>query len=128
MAKRPLLQRGKRAMARASLRPFVYTFPATVDVWTDGDTLLCFRGVQPGVVMFQERVRVQGINTPDRRTVEGKAALAYAVSLAPKGSALVLTCTKQEKYGRLLARIMLSDGTDFGDRMIAAGHAVPYLT
>src|SRR5207244_2856912 len=120
--------RGKRAIAKARIPVFVYTFPATVDYWTDGDTLVCFRGMQPGVVLYRESVRVQGINSPELRTAPGQAALVYADSIAPQGTRVVLISSKEEKYGRFLARIILPDGRDFGDVMVAAGHAVPYLT
>jgi endonuclease YncB( thermonuclease family) len=44
--------------------------------------------------------------------------------LAPPGSLVTLVSSGQDKYGRFLARIVLSDGTDFSERMIAAGQAV----
>ncbi len=107
--------------------PFVFSFPATIDRWIDGDSCVVHRGATPGVEIHGEHVRVQGINAPEMRDAGGAAARDFAVSLAPPGSAVTLICTKPDKYGRLLARIVLPDGLDLSELMINAGHAVAYM-
>ncbi len=106
---------------------FSYRFPATIDQWHDGDTPIVHRGAQPGVTIHGEHVRVQGINAPELSTAEGKAAQAYATQLCPPGTAVTLVADKVDKYGRFLAYVILPDGSDFGQKMIAAGQAVPYM-
>ncbi|MBA3432028.1 MAG: thermonuclease family protein, partial [Actinobacteria bacterium] len=73
-------------------------------------------------------VRVEGMNSPEMNTAEGKAAKVYAESLLPPGTQVMLTARKKDKYGRFLARITLPNGDDFSTSMITAGHAVAYLT
>lgn len=107
---------------------FVYNFPAIIDAWHDGDTCYVHRGICPGVQMHGEHVRVQGINAPELSASGGYGSLNHAAELAPTGTLVTLTCSKQDKYGRLLAKITLPDGSDFGDHMIADGQAAPYLT
>lgn len=71
--------------------------------------------------------RLWGINAPELSTVEGKAALAYAISLLPAGSRVRVLSHGWDKYGgRFIGEIILGDGSDYGTQMIAAGHAVEY--
>lgn len=107
---------------------FTYVFPAVVDTWHDGDTPYVHRGSKPGEVIHGEHVRVQGINAPELSAAGGAEARDYAASLLPPGTLVTLTATKEDKYGRFLARITMPDGRDFSDVMIATGHAAPYLT
>lgn len=104
---------------------FVFQFPATIDDWHDGDTCYVHRGARPGVVIHGEHVRVEGINAPELSAAGGADARKYAASLAPSGTQVVLVCSREEKYGRLLARIILPGGRDFSAEMLAAGQAVP---
>lgn len=106
---------------------FTWQYPATVGVWYDGDTPICHVRLTPSVEWHDVHVRVDGINAPELRDAGGGAARDYAASLAPPGMVVTLLATRKEKYGRLLARIVLPDGSDLGTSMIAAGHAVAYL-
>lgn len=113
--------------ADAITNKFIFEYPAIVDGWYDGDTCTVKRGCAPGVVLLGERVRVEGINAPELRNAGGTAARDYALQLAPPGTRVTLTSRHMDKYGRLLAKIMLPSGKDFSTEMIAAGHAVPFL-
>ncbi|MGH2373031.1 MAG: thermonuclease family protein [bacterium] len=106
---------------------FVFQFPAEVDSWYDGDSLSVHRQSQPGQVVHGEKVRVHGINAPELHDARGMEARDYAAGLAPPGSQVILVATKEDKYGRFLARVILPTGDSLGDLMIAGGHAVPYL-
>jgi endonuclease YncB( thermonuclease family) len=106
----------------------VWTMPASVDRVIDGDTVVVHMNFMPGKELHGEHVRVQGINAPERSALGGAAATDYARELLPVESEITLIMTRSDKYGRVLAKIILADGRDFGDLMIAAGHAVPYLT
>ena len=76
-----------------------------------------------------------GINTPEtvdpRRPVEcfGKEASNKAKELLT-GQAVILysdpTQTERDKYDRLLRYVFLSDGTDYGEKMIEEGYAYEY--
>lgn len=110
---------------------FVWTFPARIDSFIDGDTPICHVLVHPneGGELHDVHVRVEGINAPEMNTTEGKASKATAEQLAAQyGYDVILVAHKRDKYGRMLARIIFADGTDFSGLMIAKGAAVPYLT
>lgn len=117
-----------KAQAEKVTRAFVFQFPAMIDAWHDGDTCTVQRGMQPGIVLLGETVRIEGINAPELADKPaGQAALAYAKKLAPIGTKITLVSKRKDKYGRLLARITLPDGSDFSKRMFDAGHAVKML-
>ena len=109
---------------------FVWVYPAGVDHVHDGDTVVCHVLIHPneGGELHAISVRVEGINSPEMNTAEGKAAKVYAETLLTPGMQVTLTARKRDKYGRFLARITLPNGDDYSTRMIAAGHAVAYLT
>ncbi len=106
---------------------FVYQFPAEIDSWHDGDTCRVHRGASPAIMIHGEQVRIEGINAPELRNAGGPESRDYAATLAPPGTLVTLICTREDKYGRLLARIVLPDGNDFSSLMIAANHAVAYV-
>lgn len=72
--------------------------------------------------------RVYGINAPELATEAGKAATTFARSMLLPGSLVTVLSHGWDKYGgRFDGSITLADGRDFGNAMIAAGFAVPYL-
>ena len=102
--------------------------------YVDGDTLdvvLLFLNIT-----VEERLRVLGINCPESHSkdaiekAKGEAARKFAYDLAPPSTEVRIVMNKaegdREKYGRLIAKIVLPNGKDFGTEMIAAGHAVAY--
>ncbi len=104
----------------------VFTIPAVVDRVIDGDSLIVHLHVLPGKEWHGEHVRVEGINAPELSQEGGAAARDFARQLLPALSPVTLVTSRPEKYGRLLASVRLTDGTDFSTLMLAAGHAVPY--
>lgn len=109
-------------------------YPAKVDDWHDGDTVyleidLGFDHLIAGRDWDGHprlSCRVFGINAPELATQAGKDALAFAVGLAPPGTVVELVSHGWDKYGgRFDGQIRLPDGSDFGARMLEAGHAVP---
>lgn len=105
------------------MTPFVYK--AMIVGWLDGDTV----DVQIDLgfcVKVEQRVRVRGINAPEKNTPEGQCARNHAAQLALPGEKLLVRSHKQgggDKYGRWLADIQLRDGRDFATEMVNAGHA-----
>jgi endonuclease YncB( thermonuclease family) len=113
-----------------------YLYRAAIIRWMDGDT--CAVEVDLGFrLALGVTVRIYGLNCaelhsqlPEERR-RGQAAKEFAGSLAAPGTLVMIQSFKAgdstEKYGRWLARITLSDGTDFTQRMIDAGHGEEYL-
>lgn len=106
----------------------IWTMPAIVERIIDGDTVVACIEVMPGMQLNEEHIRVQGINAPELGTALGIDARIFAESLLPIGCGVVLTMSSRDKYGRVLAKIKLPDGRDFGDTMMQTGHAVAYMT
>lgn len=103
-----------------------WTYPATVVRVVDGDTVRL--NLDLGLHIWRtDNCRIAGINTPELGTAAGSAAKAAAESLLPVGAAVVFTSTALDKYGRPLGRLTRG-GADFAEAMLAAGHAVPYMT
>lgn len=107
--------------------PWVYQYRATVMSVVDGDTvhLNIDLGLEQSRLLT---VRVLGINAPEVKTPEGKAARDWARLYLPVGSALMLTTIKDrtEKYGRYLGVLALPDGTDYAQAAMDGGHAVAW--
>lgn len=105
--------------------------------WHDGDTAHIDLDLGFGWVLLaynpitgkpQWSCRILGINAPELSTDAGKTAHAYAEQLCPPGTAIVAVSNGWDKYGgRWDGTITLPDGTDFGQQMLNAGQAVPFM-
>lgn len=100
----------------------------------DGDTLDLDLDLGFGITLSAKSVkgkseiscRVFGINAPELATVEGKAALAYALTLVKPGDLVTVLSHDWDKYGgRFDGEVTLADGSDFATHMLSSGHAVP---
>jgi endonuclease YncB( thermonuclease family) len=74
-----------------------------------------------------ENCRIADINSPELSTDEGKAAKAYAQRLLPVDAEVTFVSKRLDNYGRPLGHILGRAGADFGQAMVAAGHAVPFM-
>ncbi len=108
----------------------VYTYRTTVKRVVDGDTveLTIDVGFQ---IRLDRMVRLRGINAPEvhgETKARGEQAAAYLFGLTVGRPLVVQTILdRDDKYGRILG--VLYDGeTNVNARMVADGHAVPYLT
>lgn len=113
--------------------------PAIVERVLDGDT------IRATVAGRSVTIRVVGIDTPEThicrpgRAVDGGcakcpaeverglAARSAAQALLPVGAVIdVAQSRSRDRYRRMLARITLPDGRDYGATMIQRGLAAPY--
>lgn len=112
----------------------MYEYRATVDRWVDGDTvdLVVDLGF---TVHMRTRFRLLGVDTPETNRISsreaGLAATAFAESLAPEGSTVIVESKKTGKYGRWLGLIFPLDeegnrGESVNASLLSAGHARPY--
>ena len=90
---------------------------ATIERWVDGDT----------VVTSEGRVRLLGMDTPERGQCGFGPASSYAGRLAPPGSTVELVSVPgdddRDRYGRLL-RYVYVGADDVGYAQILAGYAI----
>lgn len=111
----------------------MYEYQGTVVNVVDGDTLDL--NIDLGLETHRIiRVRLNGIDCPELKTDEGKAAKAFTERwLAPLGAALPIFIVrtykdKTEKYGRYLADVEHPPtGSLLNDDLVTNGHAVPYF-
>lgn len=86
----------------------------------DGDTLVVLDGTTP------VRVRLHGIDCPERGQAFGAAAKRLASSLA-FGKAVTVRPHGKDRYGRLLGEVVLPDGRVLNRELVAAGMAWHYV-
>jgi micrococcal nuclease len=88
----------------------------TVDVWVD----LGFR------VITHQRLRLFGIDTPERGQPGWKEAGDYLRGLLPENSIVTIETEKGDKYGRWIATVINESGEDVNKSMIESGLAKYY--
>lgn len=111
-----------------------WPWPAsTVTRVVDGDSIIARLTKDIGFhghVTFEQKLRLNRINTPPASTDGGKAATAYvnvATTFAVNGVPLIvdITTVKAYKYGdEWMAEVVLPDGSNLSDALVAAGLAV----
>lgn len=105
----------------------MYEYVAKVIRVVDGDTV--WLDVDLGFdVRRSDSFRLAGINAPEVSTLEGKQARDWLKTVLNPGDEITVKTfkDKREKYGRYLATILLADGGNVNDRLVAEGYAVPY--
>jgi endonuclease YncB( thermonuclease family) len=83
---------------------------------TDGDTLTVLRA------RHSERVRLQGVDAPEKRQAYGERARRFTADLAFDRTVTVRT-TGRDRNGRLLAEVVLPDGRSLNQELVRAGYA-----
>jgi micrococcal nuclease len=110
--------------AAATARPSAPRVTGDVTHVVDGDTIDV--RLTSGV---DERVRLIGIDTPERGVCGAARATAYASALASGRRATLVgdpTQARRDRYGRLLAYVWV-DGRDLGFQQLARGLARVYI-
>ncbi len=97
----------------------------------DGDTLwLLIRLTKTD--WRREKLRLRGIDCPERGTAAGDAATRDVRTQLPRATRLVITTTKPDQWDRYLSDVFLTmaDGADvfLNNRLLAQGYAKPYET
>ena len=101
-------------------------FPLTAHAWlakvvsvTDGDTIKVFNAEQG-----QVKIRLYGIDTPEKGQPYGKAAGKHLASLIAGATVEVESVTK-DRYGRTVG-IVLDNEVNINQEMVMAGYAWVY--
>lgn len=113
----------------------MYEYRATVNRVIDGDSLVMTVDLGWLVFLHDQKVRLFGIDCPERFTEAGKAAIAATVEWLAANeneNGQVLLRTRKsydpDKYGRWLAVVVGPGGTTLNDHLLATGHAVTRWT
>jgi len=112
----------------------MFEYRATMLRVVDGDTVDIDIDLGFGVWLRKQRVRLNGIDTPESRTRDleekhyGKLATKFIEDRFPVGETFTLRTHKDDKgkFGRILGELVDSMGVSVNDTMIAQCYAVPY--
>lgn len=96
--------------------------PAVISRVVDGDTVYVTLDLGWHISLHSS-LRVAGIDCPEMNTPEGKAARARALEVLPVGQPVTVVSHKLDKYGRVLADVLLPGGGSYGEIMLREGHA-----
>lgn len=104
----------------------MYHYRATIIRWIDGDTVdvdidlgLRIRSVQ--------RLRLLGVDTPERGEPGYNEATQYCATRCPPGSTVELQTEKGDSFGRWLTRVFTPDGGDLSMELLNNKLAVERL-
>ena len=107
-------------------------FEAVILEVLDGDTVDVDIDLGFDIWIRNQRVRLNGIDTPESRTRDleekrfGLLAEARLRQLLPTGSKKVLRSYGRGKFGRILGDFMISDNKSAVDLLIEEYHGLPY--
>ncbi len=101
-----------------------WTVPATIERVIDGDTAVLTLDLGWRVYRLGERLRISGLNSPERGTQEGRDAREAARLLLPVGARVYVTSEAKPSFERTVGSITLADGRDFAGVMVSLGHGV----
>lgn len=112
----------------------MYEYKCKIVNIVDGDTIDVDISLGFDVWLFNKRIRLANIDTPECRTKDleekkyGLLAKDYVSNLLPIGSThiLISIIDKNEKFGRILGKIKLPDGNFINDLLISNHLAVEY--
>jgi micrococcal nuclease len=89
----------------------MYTYQADVVKIIDGDTIDVNIRLGFNVILYKQRIRLMGIDTPESRTrnleekKRGLLSKQYVVDRCPVGSRIVIESLDRGKFGRILGNI-----------------------
>ena len=116
----------------------MYTYKCVVTKVIDGDTIDVEIQLGFNVILYKQRIRLHGIDTPESRTrnleekARGLLSKQYMLDNAPVGSTITLQSLGKGKFGRILGNIWsegdeVNPDTSINKRMCLDGFAVAYF-
>ena len=109
----------------------MYQYKCIIVEVTDGDTIKVNIDVGFNTWINNVVIRLQGVDTPESRTVNatekafGVASKNYIKKMLPEGSKHVVTTTIDDKYGRVLGDFLI-EGKSLCEMIVKEGYGVPY--
>jgi micrococcal nuclease len=110
----------------------MYTYTASVLKVIDGDTIEVDFDLGFGVWLRNQRIRLDGIDTPESRTsdkeekVRGTLSKEKLKEILGKDIQITTKIDPNEKYGRILGVLMNKDGVNVNQWLIENNYAVKY--
>lgn len=111
----------------------MFTYSADVTKVVDGDTIEVDIDLGFGVWHCNQRVRLNGIDTPESRTadkeekIRGELSKKKLKDLIEKKTVKITTAIDpNEKFGRILGTIVTEDGINVNEWLVANNYAVAY--
>jgi micrococcal nuclease len=110
----------------------MYTYTASVLKVIDGDTIEVDFDLGFGVWLRNQRIRLDGIDTPESRTsdkeekVRGTLSKDKLKEILGKDIQITTKIDPNEKYGRILGVLMNKDGINVNQWLIENNYAVKY--
>ena len=111
----------------------LYTYSARVVRVIDGDTIDVDIDLGFGTWLHSRRLRLFGLDTPEKNTPEGVKAKQFTVDWVSKsinkdGMLVVRTLSdKPDKYGRILASVYGATSVSLNDELLSSGNAKAYF-
>ena len=114
----------------------MFQYKAIITRVIDGDTVDCNIDLGFSVILFKQRIRLFGIDTPESRTrdkVEKKYGLLAKQYLKDfikaAGNTVQIETSKEKrgKFGRILGKLVNEKGECVNDMMCEIGHAAAYF-
>lgn len=106
-----------------------FIYDAVIEKVVDGDTVAVSVDLGMDTWKHGTKLRLMGINTPEKNTEAGVAAKTFMESLFKPGQPVRIETIKDdtEKYGRYLAKVYHPTlTTSVNDELVAKGFAKPY--
>jgi micrococcal nuclease len=110
----------------------MYTYTASVLKVIDGDTIEVDFDLGFGVWLRNQRIRLDGIDTPESRTsdkeekVRGTLSKDKLKEILGKDIQITTKIDPNEKYGRILGVLVNKDGINVNQWLIDNNYAVKY--
>lgn len=117
----------------------MYQYGATLVRVLDGDSVIFDIDLGFDMALIRQNVRLSNVSAPELRSpdpeVRAKAReamtrLIQLLATQPRGQKYVINTQykrEREKYGRILAEVMLADGTNVNETLIAEGLVERYV-
>jgi micrococcal nuclease len=110
----------------------MYTYTASVLKVIDGDTIEVDFDLGFGVWLRNQRIRLDGIDTPESRTSDKEEKVRGTISkdklkeILGKDIQITTKIDPNEKYGRILGVLVNKDGINVNQWLIENNYAVKY--
>jgi micrococcal nuclease len=111
----------------------LYTYSAKFVKVIDGDTIDVDIDLGFGMWLHSKRLRLYGLDTPEKNTPEGVKAKQFTIdwvgkSMTKDGTLVIRTLSdKPDKYGRILASVYGSTSVSLNDELLSSGNAKAYF-